>query len=319
MATLSQHFRDCSLYLAGYRNLSPETLSNYERTWSQFSAFLRSRGLNDDARHFTQENVMMWGEHLASMGIVANTICNKFHGLSTLARFLMKRKDGRGKALLAENPTLGFEKPTPATPETPFLYPEAMARFMDAPCSEGLHYARMLITDTGIRRGECVTALASDLSRLGEQWIITVSVKGHKQLKAAKETLPVSPQVAEELVEYLKRREAGPNDPLIASEGNTPFTKSQLTQAFIRLGKKAGIAISTSPHKFRHTANVHARLADIDPTVRARMLNHRGLRTLQRYDHVLPTEAFEGRAKQRASFETYLRLGREQVMSKSAK
>jgi integrase len=73
---------------------------------------------------------------------------------------------------------------------------------------------------------------------------------------------------------------------------------------------KAGITrITTSPHKFRHAANVMARLGGVDPLTRARMLGHRSLRTLERYDHLVPYEAAEGRMKQRAAMERYLSLG----------
>lgn len=96
-------------------------------------------------------------------------------------------------------------------------------------------------------------------------------------------------------------------DPLFLDDRGWRFTRSQLTQAMIRLGQRAGITrISTSPHRLRHTANVIARQSGVDALTRAAMLNHRSLRTLARYDHLVPGETAKGREQQRAGLDRYL-------------
>src|SRR5690349_12145535 len=103
-ASLSKACTDCSAYLRGVRGYSVDTLGNYERTWHQFNTYLGSIGKTDEVRHFTVDAVMDWCSHLGNIGIHPNTIRNKIAGLSTLARFLMKRRDGRNRPLLTENP-----------------------------------------------------------------------------------------------------------------------------------------------------------------------------------------------------------------------
>src|SRR5690349_4076023 len=123
-ASLSKACTDCSAYLRGVRGYSVDTLGNYERTWHQFMHYLHGQGCSDEVRHFTVERVMDWCADLGTRGIHPNTIRNKIAGLSTLARFLMKRRDGRGRPLLTENPCHGFEKPRAVQQETKFMHPE---------------------------------------------------------------------------------------------------------------------------------------------------------------------------------------------------
>jgi len=95
--------------------------------------------------------------------------------------------------------------------------------------------------------------------------------------------------IAEETLNQLLKGTLRTPDGKRVSVGGQRFTVAELTCAFVRIGKKAGITrISTSPHRLRHTANVLARQAGVDALTRARMLGHRSLRTLARYDHLVP-------------------------------
>ncbi len=305
--TLSKSFEQCRQYLRGVRGYADSSLDNYERTWLQFLAYLRERGQSDEPRAFTSEAVMGFCDWLAGKGAVPNTILNKIHGLSTLARFLMKRTDGRGRPVLASNPTLGFERPKGNAVETKFLLPDELARFMavDAP---SLALVRAVMLDTGLRCLEACEANVDDVVQLGEAHYLRLHVKGRRQAGAERATIPMSAPVAEAVTRSVLARGAG--EPLFPDARGRRFTRSQLTQAMIRLGRRAGITrITTSPHRLRHTANVIARQAGVDPLTRASMLNHRSLRTLARYDHLVPGEVVKGREAQRAGLEKYLAQG----------
>ena len=308
MVSLSKSFEACRQYLRGVRGYADSSLDNYERTWQQFLAYLRERGQSDEARAFTAEAVMGFCDWLAGKGAVPNTILNKIHGLSTLARFMMKRTDGRGKPLLANNPTLGFERPKGNAVETKFLLPDELHRLMAAPCSPSLALVRAVMLDTGLRCLEACEANVGDVVELAGTHYLRLHVKGRRQTGAERATIPMSPPVAEAVTRAVLAREAG--EPLFPDARGRRFTRSQLTQAMIRLGQRAGITrITTSPHRLRHTANVIARQAGVDPLTRASMLNHRSLRTLARYDHLVPGEVVKGREAQRAGLEKYLAAG----------
>jgi site-specific recombinase XerD len=317
MVSLSKGFEQCRQFLGGVRGYSPATLANYERTWGQFLAYLKGRGAHDEARAFTTEAVMGFCSDLAARGAVGNTILNKLHALSTLARFLMKQTDGRGRAKLAANPTLGFERPRETKPETKFLHPDELAVLMAAPCSPSLAMARALLLDTGIRCLEACEANLDDLIQIGTEWHLSLNVKGRRHIGEEPAKVPVSPDVAEALARWRNegvpatraRTNEGVPVPLLVNSRGERFSRSQLTQSMIALGRRAGIRrLTTSPHKLRHTTNVVARMAGIDPVIRAAMLNHRGMKTLARYDHLVPGEVSKGREQQRRGFEQYLRL-----------
>ena len=306
MVSLSKGFQDCQMYLRGVRGYADATLANYGLTWAQFLGYLREQGLGDEARHFNVENVMGFCDWLARKGAIPNTILNKIHGLSTLARFLMKRTDGRGKPVLASNPTTQFERPRGNPVETKFLLPDELAQLMAVPCEEGLALARAVMLDTGIRCLEAVQATLGDLRVIGDTLYIAIAVKGRRQAGAEPATIPISASCAELLAD---RRVRGKtlDEPLFLNRRGRPFTRSELTQAMTRLGRKAGITrISTSPHKLRHTANVLARMGGADAFTRQKMLNHKSARTLARYDHLVPGEVVKGREQQAAALLSYL-------------
>lgn len=308
---LTQAGRECLQYLAAVRGYAPATISTYDRTYSQFYAFLRARNLGDELKHFTVDLVMAFCSDLGERGAVGNTILNKLHGLSTLAEYLMKRKDRRGQPMLGANPTKGFERPKEQQPETKFLYPQELAALLAVPLDPDTALMREVLVDTGIRAGEAVEANVGDVQDVDGTIYLTLRVKGRKGANQQPASIPLSAQCAEAVMQALLRRGMPPPaSALLVDRNGHRFTRTQLTCLFIRLGKRAGITrLSTSPHKLRHTANVVARIAGVDAVTRAAMLNHRSLRTLSRYDHLVPGETAKGRLLARQGLTDYLAQG----------
>jgi len=308
---LSEGSRELLHYLVTVRGYAGDTISNYGRTHDQFLAFLRAQGLADDARHFTSENVFAFCSDLGQRGIAGNTIINKLHGLRALALYLMKRKDGRGGPVVKADPTRGFEWPKEVTPTTGFLYPVELSLLMALPLDPETALLREVLVDTGIRALEACEANVDDMREVDGTVYLTLRVKGRRGQNQEPASIPLSAPVAEALRVHITSRPAiGPDSPLFVTPAGVRYKRTQLSQLFIRLGKRAGITrISTSPHKLRHTANVIARIAGIDPLTRAAMLNHRSLRTLARYDHLVPGETAKGRVIARQGLADYLAQG----------
>lgn len=294
---------------------SPRTVVNYQRSAEAFLRFLKDRGHADLPQHFTVENVQDFCDWLAGHDAIGSTIRNKLHGLSCLAELMLGRQTSERGALKL-NPCLGWKKPKLVKPETKYLNPVELQAFLSVEVPGYLALARALIVDTGMRRLEAVEACVGNLQLVEGAWHVAVRVKGRRQRNAEPESKPVSTDVAEALRSSCEGR--GPDEPLLLNRRGARFTESELTQAFIRIGLKAGITrLTTAPHSLRHTANVMARLGGVDALTRARMLGHRSMRTLERYDHLVPYEAAEGRAKQRAAMERYLSLGVEKPLPNS--
>lgn len=141
--------------------------------------------------------------------------------------------------------------------------------------------------------------------------MLAVRMKGRKRSGAEPTRLPVSRELARILHDYLLARGMpGPVEPLLVDRRGSRWTRSGLTQLMQRIGLAAGIdRIVTSAHRLRHTANVLARYAGIDPFSRSRLMGHASTRTLARYDHLVPGELAEARQRQRAALESYVKRG----------
>jgi hypothetical protein len=99
-----------------------------------------------------------------------------------------------------------------------------------------------------------------------------------KFLRRQGEKRPLSPPLAQALTDTLLARGISDGgEPLVVNGSGWRWTRTHLTETMARLGKAAGInRPSVSAHKLRHTANVLARVAGIDPLTRSRIAHPLG-------------------------------------------
>src|SRR5436309_3307934 len=203
--SLSKMVAEALQYLGNVRNYAPTTLENYEFSFDQFRRFLFARGLPDDVRQFTGDNVFRFAEALAARKHKASTIVIRLSGLSTIAQTLMKLKNAEDKAYLLQNPTRTFEWPTVDQAETKFLLPEELAAFLGVACPLRESIARDLMVDTGLRCSELCRANVGDVITVLGRTVVAVTVKGRGR-RSRKRHIPVSAPVAAALFEYLLAR-----------------------------------------------------------------------------------------------------------------
>lgn len=305
---LSTGMREWLKYLSAARGYSPATITNYDRTCNQFLRHVGDVGLRDECASFSVETVTSFYRSLGERGIHPNTIANKRHCLSTLARYLMKRKDGRGRYCMTENAALIAEGPKEVQPKTKFLHAEELRRFMALPLSPEMALVREVLVDTMIRRQEAVEANVGNLRDQDGTVYLDIQVKGRRGVNAEPRAIPLSPQLVEMVKDSLLRRGLpDPGEPLLVDERGHRFTVSQLTSRMMRLGKRAGIfRLVVSPHRIRHTSASIVWSETQDRVLLAELLNHQGTRHVERYIHLLPGASVEGRAAQRRGMARYL-------------
>jgi integrase len=217
-------------------------------------------------------------------------------------------KDARGKPVLSENPTEGVEWPAYTRPVTRFLYRDELLAFLslEVPIHEAV--ARELFVETGLRVSELVRA---DVEHLvegpGGAVSLAVTVKGKGRRVELVHT-PLSPALVGLLKDWLLHRNMPDGgEPLLVSSQEVRWTRAGLTEMIRRLGEKAGITrLPVRPHILRHTANVIARGAGIDPFVRSKLLHHRSPQSLERYEHLLPDELHQARERTVEGLASYL-------------
>lgn len=312
--------RDFLHYMVVVHGYAAGTADNYGRTYAQFSSFLRERGLPDHTRHFTSDQVFAFCEALGHRGMSGNTIVNKLNALRSLGAYLLKRKDGRNAPAILMQPTAGFDWPKMTQCVTSFLYPPELAALMALPLDPETSLLRAVLAETGIRALEACEACVGDVKELEGATYLTLKVKGRRGGHQEPASIPLSEGTAALVrAQTATRCVNGPETPLFLTRTGRRYKRTQLSQLFIRLGQRAGITrVSTSPHKLRHTANVIARISGIDPLTRAAMLNHRSMRTLARYEHLVPGETARGRVVARQGLDRYLAEGEKQSSSKEA-
>jgi site-specific recombinase XerD len=285
---------------------TPGSVEQYERTFRSVLGYLQAQHLSDDCKNFNGQTVLGWSLTEGERGVGPRTLASRLGHLSSLAKFMGRLKDGRGRAMLTGDPTKEFDRPRYTRPPQQFLYPEELSRFLDVPCPLRESLARDLLLDTMLRVSELANFNVGDLEETGGQFFLRVRVKG-----SAVRRVVITPTLVERVKDYLlSRGMPKPETPLLLNKNAQRWTRTALTNLVARIARQAGVTrFSVSAHKLRHKSNVVARRAGLDAYTRSALLNHSDTRTVAQYDHLLPDELIEARARQHAGLETYLRSG----------
>jgi len=286
-----------------------ETLTVYDRTYMQFLASVKSRGGADDVRSFNDANVLGFAEDLGRRGIHPNTIIRSLSALSTLAKHGMMCRDAQERRLVREDPTKSFRWPTAQRQETRYVGPDDLRKLLEVQAPPYKALARDLLVETGLRVGEAARLNVDDLREADGRYYLAVKRKGRgQQRRQETRQVPLSLALGDALHKWVLLRgvKAEPHDPLLIHSDHGRWGRAALSNMVVRLAAAAGVTRRTSAHKLRHTANVIARLADVDMVTRSRLLGHTSIRSLERYEHVLPHELHEAREQQLDALRRYV-------------
>jgi integrase len=155
----------------------------------------------------------------------------------------------------------------------------------------------LLTARLGLRLGEVVGLQWRDFDKDADDGQGTLRVERqwtrlgqYAELKtaAAKRTIPLTPEIREELVALrLRSRHSDEGDPIFASRMGTPLTHRNVTRrGFEAAAEKAGIE-GVSFHKLRHAAASRLIAAKLDAVKVAKVLGHKDARvTLSVYAHL---------------------------------
>lgn len=302
--TLSKAMSEYLRHRAVYQRSSPGSIEQYDRTYRMFLAHLRNRGLPDVPGSFTSDAVREWGLVEGERGVGGRTLASRFGHLSSLADYMVKLKDGRGRPLLAGNPVRELERPRFDRPESKFLHPDELRAFLSVPAQSFENIARDLLLDTMLRVSEAANANVGDVEGPdGDgRYMVVVRVKGGHEKR-----VPLSPAMATELQGYLLARGAIDRAaPLLVNSRGARWTRTGLSQLMVRLGRRAGLKrFPVSAHKLRHTGATIALNEGANLKAVSALLNHSKIETTAQYLHLMPGALHEARDKQRAGLERY--------------
>lgn len=289
----------------GQWGYSVNTVDLYDRHCMAFLAFIKSRRQPDSLASFNDEQVYAFAQYLlrpvaeGGCGVQPNTVIGALSALSALARYGMQRRD-RGKRLLTENPTKSFRWPQAQMRETKYLRPDELRRIVDADVPVYVALVRDVFIETGIRASEAAHLTVGSLKEVGGRWYLAIVVKRRgDRRKVYPVDIPLSRALGESLRNAVLLREAHrqePDAPLLLSSEGQRWTRRAISNTMATLGAAVGITrLRVSSQKVRHTRETIDRLAGMDRVVQARMRGRASIRSLERYDHVLPEELADAR------------------------
>jgi len=274
--------------MAVERAAAANTLKNYGRDLTRFSAFALRRG--ESLQTAGADDIAAWLEALEAEGLAASTAALKTSALRQFYQFLY------GEGHRADNPTAAIERPKTRRPLPKILTSDEVGNlFIAAQNLEGAKGARMralleVLYAAGLRVSELV-ALPLTAIRKSERFLV-VRGKGDKERLA-----PLTDRALSAVSAYLDCRDAflvRRNGKAVASSWLFPsrgkaghLTPSRFAQMLKALAVDAGIAASkVSPHVLRHAFATHLLEGGADLKSVQQMLGHADITTTQIYTHV---------------------------------
>lgn len=286
---LTEAVREFLRYRTVYQGASPASVDQYDRTCSGFVEFVHSRRWADHVRSLSPRNVRDWVAAESARGVGPRTLASRLAHLRALGEHLVRAKAVRS------NPLAAIERPRFSRPVSKFLHPEELRAFLRAQAAPHEAIAREVMLDTMLRASEVCRANSGDLAGPDAQgrYTVRVTVKGGRE-----HLVPLSSHLAERL------RGRPAHEPLVPGPDGGRWTRTALSQAMVRIGRRAGIGrFSVSAHKLRHTGATMALAAGANPMAVSRLLNHTSLRTTEQYLHLMPGALHEARAAQARAIE----------------
>lgn len=275
------------------RGGAPRTGELYDVAFSQFRTFLTLTGREDDVRNFTGDTVAEFVGYLAGHGAAASTASVRLSALSSLGAYGARTKDARGRYILPENPVLRVERPRRQRPPERYLYAQEIRDILSAAPPRERLVLRFLL-DTQLRASAAVNAKVRDLSQDGDRLLLSVVEKGNRH-----DTVEVPPDLAEALLEWLKHREADPDDPLLVNAYGRAYTRTSLSEMVSRSARRAGVTrLPVRAHLFaRHSPASLAGQTGATEFEIAAMLRHANTATARRYVHGVTGDAARERVR----------------------
>lgn len=285
--SMHNYVRKFIVHLELERNLSVNTIRNYERDLNQFIEFLKLQlGCQKPRiRHVTRLAIRHFLGNLIERGTKISTVRRKLAAIKSFMKYMCSRED------LKVNPALGIRMPAGEKRLPAFVEQDEIEKLLMMPQGDSMPASRDLaileiLYGTGMRLSELHLLDVGDIDLFSE----TVRVKG----KGRKERLiPLGKMAVKAMKAYLKKRSAFLNEKHQLEE------KAFLINCFGRRLSRRGIQRivrrnlervcrlkQMSPHVLRHTFATHLLQRGADLRAVQELLGHATLSSTQIYTHV---------------------------------
>lgn len=277
--------QDYIAYLAGVRNLSPNTVRAYQMDVRAYCDWTRREGVVGGAA--SHRDLRRYLGELSRSGYSTTTINRHLSAVRGLYRWLV----GEGRVTTDAAAALAGPKVARTLPRTlsddDF---EALVATCDESSAEGLRDRAFIevLYATGAR--------ISEVSRLDRGDVDFAQAQVRLFGKGSKErVVPFYPRAARALGHYLadgrpalvaRRAQGTPTEALFVSTRGNRMSADALRTRFERHVREAGVEVGTTPHAMRHSFATELLGGGADLRSVQELLGHESLATTQIYTHL---------------------------------
>lgn len=274
-------FQRCEAYLRYLRverQLSPLTISNYQRQLQAICDFFTAASLNDWSQ-LTPVHIRAMAAASRREGLKASSLALR---LSSLRSFLDWQVS---QGLLVANPAKGIATPRAGRPLPKNIDVDSVNQLLSIDLNDPLSVRDRTMLEVmyggGLRLSELVNLDCQHLElESGEVWVMG---KGSKERR-----LPIGRTAIEWLERWLAMRELFlPEDQAVfVSQQGKRISTRNVQKRFAQWGVLQGITTHVHPHKLRHSFATHMLESSGDLRAVQELLGHANLSTTQIYTHL---------------------------------
>ena len=268
-------------YIREVRQLSPHTLSNYQRDLDAFVQWSDSRGITQ-AGKVQEADIRQWVSHLHRRGLAGSSIQRSLSATRSLFNFL-GRENGYPR-----NPAASVQAPRKPRKLPKTMDADQVDQYLnfeqDSPLASRDSAIAELFYSSGLRLAELVAVNLQDIDHQAR--LITVTGKGNKT-----RTVPVGGAALGAIELWLQQRPPIAADPdsanaLFTSLRGKRISVRNIQDRIKRQGRKAGMSQDVHPHMLRHSFASHMLESSGDLRAVQELLGHANIATTQIYTHL---------------------------------
>jgi integrase/recombinase XerC len=268
-------------YLRDVRQLSPHTLSNYQRDLLSLQRFCKEQG-EASAEQLVEADIRAWVSQLHRRGLAGSSIQRSLSAARSFYNYL-----GRVRGRL-RNPAASVQAPRKPRKLPKTLDADQVDKYLSF--EEDTEIARRdraiaeLFYSSGLRLAELVAVNVDDIDQHTK--LLTVTGKGNKT-----RTVPVGSIALQAIARWLEVRPLMTND---EDSAVALFTSSRGRRISVRniqarlkvQARKSGMHQDVHPHMLRHSFASHMLESSGDLRAVQEMLGHANISTTQIYTHL---------------------------------
>jgi integrase/recombinase XerC len=268
-------------YIRDVRQLSPHTISNYQRDLLSLQNFCETTG-KQGIEHLVEADLRAWAAQLHRRGLAGGSIQRSLSAVRSLYNYL-----GRENGLL-RNPAASVQAPRKPRKLPKTLDADQVNKYLcfDADSVVARRDSAMaeLFYSSGLRLAELAAVDVDDIDPHAR--LLTVTGKGRKT-----RTVPVGSVALEAIARWLEVR---PPTTGGVRGGGALFTSNRGSRISVRniqarlkvQGRKVGMHQDVHPHMLRHSFASHMLESSGDLRAVQELLGHANLSTTQIYTHL---------------------------------